>query len=318
MNERTIITRLKEIFATSHDEDLIIGIGDDAALFRVGEAGEGVVVATDLLTEGTHFNRLWSDLYSIGRKAAAANLADIFAMGVAPHYLLVAVAFNPRDGESIFDLARGIADECAVVGARVIGGDLSRSDSLTVSITALGRSPSSGFGRVVTRSGAKPGDGLFIGSDRSGLPGRSLLGLEQLRREIELDRESINFHRAPEIPYQRFLSTAQFATSLCDISDGIFLDTTALAIASEVTIEIDSAAVRSHPYFHEIEVLAHELGLDPTVVALSSGEEHSPLFTAHHGGTLHDAWQIGRVLERGVTPLLRDGQEVEAVGFRHF
>lgn len=318
MDEREIIARLKEIFATSHDEDLIIGIGDDAALFRVGSADAGVVVATDLLTEGTHFNRQWSDLYSIGRKATAANLADIFAMGVAPQYLLVAVAFTPRDGEKIFDLARGIADECAIVGATVIGGDLSRSDSLTLSITALGKTSTLGRKGVLTRSGAKPGDDLFIMADRYGLPGKSLLGLEQLQRGIEVDSESIDLHRAPHVPYQSFLTVAEYATSLCDISDGISMDAVALAIASGVTIDIDRDALRSHPYFHEIARLAPDLGLDPVDVVLASGEEHAPLFTAPEGTAVSGAWKIGRVLLREEEFVLLDGEKFEPAGFRHF
>ena len=318
MDERTIIARLQEIFATTADPDLLVGIGDDAALIRIGETNGGLVIATDLLTEGTHFNREWSDPYSIGRKAAAANLADIFAMGIPPRYLLVAVALRPEDEGDIFDLARGIADESLSVGARVIGGDLSRSEALTVSITALGRTTSQDSTEVVTRKGAKPGDGLFILADRLGLPGRSLLGLEQLQRGIHVDLDSLKFHRAPQVPYQSFLSVAKVATSLCDISDGIMFDATALAAASGVTIDIDSVAIHSHPHFDLIEAVAKELGLDPVLVALTSGEEHSPLFTVDAGTLIPDAWQIGRVIPRGDSLLMQDGSGIEAVGFSHF
>jgi thiamine-monophosphate kinase len=312
MDELAIIARLKEIFSSGRDEDLLVDIGDDAAFFRTSDTN-GIAIATDLLTEGTHFRREWSDLYSIGRKAAAANLADIFAMGVCARYLLVAVALRPEDSDAISDLARGIADESALVGARVIGGDISRGTSLTISITALGTSE-----RVVTRSGAREGDALFLGSGSESLPGRSLLGLEQLRRGIEIDQGSIQFHRSPKVSYQRFVDLADFATSLCDISDGILSDAAALARASDVTIEIDKAAIRAHAGFEEIELLAAKLDYDPLLAVVTSGEEHSPLFTADPTREIPNAWQIGRVGPKGDSLLLFDGQPANEAGFRHF
>lgn len=317
MEELEIIARLQEIFSggqsASPDGDLLVGIGDDAAFFRAGVPSHGVVIATDLLTEGTHFKREWSDLYSIGRKAAAANLADIYAMGAKARYLLVAVAFRPEDGDEIFELARGIADECARVDARVIGGDIARGSALTVSITALGICDA-----VITRSGAKAGDALYLHSGENSLPGRSFLGLEQLRREVEVDEASIDFHRTPKVEYENFISLAKMATSLCDISDGILSDAGALARASDVTIEIDSVALREHPGYKEVEAIAATLDLDPMQVVLTSGEEHSPLFTAEAGMGSEMAWEIGRVLRQGDALVLVDGQPRNEVGFKHF
>lgn len=316
MDEIAIISRLSEIFGARNGADLIVGIGDDAALFRTH--GRPIAVSTDILTEGTHFERGWSDLYSIGRKAAAANLADIYAMGAVAKYLLVAVAFDPNDGEQIFDLARGIADETAAIGVLVIGGDLARSNVLTVSITALGESRSEGEG-IITRSGAQAGDGLYI----LDLPGRSNLGLEQLRRGIVIDPDSIAFHRAPNVEYQRFLDVADLASALCDISDGVLLDATSLARASDLRIDIDSAAVRAHPSFASIASISQELDLDPLEVILTSGEEHSPLFTARPDRIANSdlgfsVYRIGTVHPKGERWLSVDGKEREATGFKHF
>lgn len=318
--EIELISRLAEIFApakaSERDTNLLVDIGDDAAFFR--PVGNGVVAATDLLTEGVHFNREWSDLYSIGRKAAAANLADVFAMGVPARYLLVAVAFNPLDGDGILELAQGIADEAALVGARVIGGDISRAQSLTVAITAIGDGD-----QVITRSDAKVGDGVFIRT----LPGRSLLGLEQLRRSEIIDQASVDFHRSPQVAYQDFLELVGLATSLCDLSDGISSDAESLARASKVTIDLESAAILAHPQYKAIAEVAGRLDLDPLITVLSSGEEHSPLFTAstssvlaeQNGHSRTEGWvRIGTVKEHGKTLLTLDGNALEPGGFSHF
>jgi len=310
MDEIAIIERLKEIFASTgreSDDRLKVDIGDDAAF--LAPRASGVAVASDLLTEGVHFDRAWSDLYAIGRKATAANLADIFAMGVPASYLLVAVAFNPEDREAIFDLARGIADECLLVGARVIGGDLSRATSLTISMTAIGEGDA-----VVTRSGAKVGEALYLTS----LPGRSLLGLEQLRRSLALDSESIDFHRSPKVEYQSFLDVAVNATSLCDISDGLLIDGASLARSSTLSINIDSEALQAHPEFSAIADLAKPLGMDPLQTVLTSGEEHGPLFTAPASWKGSNAWRIGEVIVRGGSLLTMDGEAIVERGFSHF
>ena len=312
MDEFAIIERLKEIFASTgsgSEEHLRVGIGDDAAFFAA--RASGVAVATDILVEGVHFNRQWSDLYAIGRKATAANLADIFAMGLPASFLLVAVAFNPTDRDAIFDLAKGIADECSLVGTRVIGGDLSRANTLTVSMTALGEGEA-----VVTRSGARVGDFLYLAS----LPGRSLLGLEQLRRGISVDPGSIAFHRTPQVDYHSFLDVAMDATSLCDISDGILIDAGALARASGVTIALDSQSLDRHPDFSAIADSALALGLDPRETVLTSGEEHGPLFTAPPSWDPIPlkAWRIGLVKERGNSEVTLDGKAIAERGFTHF
>ena len=309
MDELAIIKQLKEIFAGVSQRNLVIGIGDDAAFFR--PRSSGIAAATDLLTEGVHFKRDWSDLYSIGRKAAAANLADIFAMGVPATYLLVAVAFEPDASEGIFDLARGIADEAREVDVSVIGGDLSRSTVLTISIAALGEGD-----QAITRSGASTGEELFIVD----LPGRSLLGLEQLKRSLSLDQQSIDFHRRPKVNYRSFLEVSKVASALCDVSDGILTDAKNLARASKVSIDLERVLLLSHPMAKEISTLAERLELDPLSVILSSGEEHCPLFTAKAGSRPEGAWRIGSVQEANPSGVLLtiDGQEAKGEGFQHF
>src|SRR3954462_10870290 len=134
-----------------------IGPGDDAAVLRV-KAGH-VVVSTDLMVEGRHFRRDWASAADVGHRAAAQNLSDINAMGGRAHSLTVGLA-APADlpVQWALDFAAGFAEECALVGASVVGGDLTRSSEIVVSVTVLGsvtRAP-------VLRSGARPGDVLAL------------------------------------------------------------------------------------------------------------------------------------------------------------
>ncbi|MGH3344690.1 MAG: thiamine-phosphate kinase, partial [Carbonactinosporaceae bacterium] len=133
---------------------VLVGPGDDAAVLR---AGDGRVVATtDLLAEGQHFLRAWSSGYDVGRKAAAQNLADVAAMGAVPTALLVGLA-APPDLETAWalDLADGLRDESAPLGASVVGGDVTRAGVITVAVTALGDLQGR---RPVRRGGAQVGD----------------------------------------------------------------------------------------------------------------------------------------------------------------
>src|SRR4051812_17244393 len=136
----------------------LLGPGDDAALVAVPDGR--VVASTDVLVDGRHFRRDWSTARDIGHRAAAANLADIAAMGAVPTALLVALC-TPADldvswAEELFD---GLAEEAGPIGAAVVGGDISASPTLTIAVTALGdlqgRAP-------ILRSGARPGDVVAV------------------------------------------------------------------------------------------------------------------------------------------------------------
>src|ERR687889_1778651 len=149
-----------------------VGPGDDAAVLRTPDGR--VVACTDVLVEGRHFRRDWSSAEDVGHKAAAANLADVAAMGAVPTALLVGLACPPDTATSWLEgIATGLAEECAPLGAAVVGGDTVASapdsGSVVLSVTALGdlagRAP-------VLRSGARPGDVLAV----AGRPGWSAGG----------------------------------------------------------------------------------------------------------------------------------------------
>src|SRR3954449_6875492 len=175
----------------------LVGPGDDAAVLRSPDGR--VVASTDVLVEGRHFRRDWSSAEDIGHKAAAANLADIAAMGGTATALLVGLAC-PADTQTAWleGVAAGLAAECAPLGAAVVGGDLvsSAPDSGAgvLSVTALGDLG----GRVpVLRSGARPGDVVAL----AGRLGWSACGLAALRRGFKSPAAAVDAHRRPHPPY---------------------------------------------------------------------------------------------------------------------
>ncbi len=228
-SEAELIAALKAIFETGDDSDprLLIGIGDDAAV--ITQPKGKVALATDIAVEGVHFNRNWSSLFEIGAKITAANLADIYAMGGIPEYLLVAAAL-PVDFtvSEIEELARGVLDEASKVGARVVGGDITASSSLVISIAVYGsvKDP-------IRRSGAQIGDLVIIND----LPGKSAAGLELLKSGISDERTSP--HRRPIVDYTAARDFALAGVSaMCDVSDGLVSELLHISKASGVGIEI--------------------------------------------------------------------------------
>jgi thiamine-monophosphate kinase len=293
---------------------VLLGPGDDAA---VVSAGDGRVVAsTDLLVEHRHFRRDWSTAYQVGRKAAAQNLADIAAMGAVGTALLVGLA-APEDLPLSWarDLSAGLADEAALVGCSVAGGDTVRSETLLIAVTALGdlqgRAP-------VVRAGASPGEIVAY----AGNLGWSACGLELLLRGQDGPELALARHRSPEPPYGQGPAAALAgATAMLDVSDGLLADAGHIAEESEVAIELDSAAF---PVDARLRETARRLGLDVLDWVLTGGEDHALLacFPAESG--LPDGWTpVGRVLARGTgpdaPPVTVDGRAWQgSAGWDHF
>ncbi len=285
----------------------LLGPGDDAAVLVAADGR--VVVTTDVLVEGVHFRLDWSTPHQVGRKAVAASLADVAAMGAVPTGLVVGLAVPGRTPVSTVDgLAAGMWVEAEQAGAGIVGGDVVSSEQLVVSVTALGdlqgRAP-------VTRSGARPGDVLGL----CGRLGWSAAGLAVLRRGFRSPLAVVAAHRVPEPPYGAGPQAASAgATAMIDISDGLLADAGHLAEASGVGIEIDSAAL---PVASRLVEVASALGDDALHWALTGGEDHALLASFPAGVALPAGWtEIGVVREgRGVTV---DGSEVLPGGWQHF
>lgn len=301
---------------------VIVGIGDDAAVIR---APDGRVVATtDLLIEGRHFRRDWSSAADIGRKASARNLADVAAMGAHPTTLLVGFA-APGDlaTDWVLELVRGIAAECGVAGASVVGGDTSSAETIMVAITALGdlagREP-------VTRSGARPGDVVAVtGTLGSAAAGLALLasGLMPARAQAAQPELAglVQAHRRPRPPYDAGPQAAILgATSMIDISDGLIADLGHVAEASHVRINLRSSEFGAG-LLVQVSALASAaslLGEDSMSWVLAGGDDHALAATFPPETVLPERWTVlGNVAEGG--GVLVDGRAWSgAGGWEHF
>ncbi len=299
-SESELIAALSKIFAVA-DPNLVVGIGDDGAVIKA--SSQNLVAATDMAVEGVHFNREWSSLHEIGAKLTAANLADIYAMGGEPRYLLVSAGLTKDFGiEQIQELANGIKSEADLVNVSIIGGDISSAQQLVISITAFGS-----VEHPITRAGAKIGDSVII----SGLPGKSAAGLHQLHEGIS-DSPFIRAHKKPEVNYQ-LAASFRNVNSMCDVSDGLLSELNHIASASGVGIEIDSELISVSPEFKELS------DLDSSQVwrwVLGGGEDH--VFLATTSAKVPDgAVVIGKVVN-GTEVIVLGISDLPDVGFRHF
>jgi len=290
--------------------DVLLGPGDDAAV--VTAADGRVVATTDLLVEGVHFRRDWSEAADVGHKAAAQNLADIAAMGARPTALLVGLA-APADLPTAWalGLADGLAAEASRAGAAVVGGDVVASDRLVVSVTALG----SLDGRApVTRSGARDGDLVAV----RGRLGWSAGGLAVLTRGFRSPRALVEAHRRPMPDYAAGpIAAAHGATAMVDTSDGLLADLRHVADASGVRIELDLAALEIASTLRDA---AAALGKDPIEWVLTGGEDHALAATFPAGTGAPAGWVVlGRVVPgSGVVVAGIDGAYEGPGGWRHY
>nr|WP_254857896.1 thiamine-phosphate kinase [Protofrankia sp. BMG5.30] len=213
------------------------GPGDDAAVVLTPSGY--VIATTDLLVEGRHFRFDWSSPYDVGRKAAAQSLADVAAMGAVPTALLVGLACPPSTLVELAEgLADGLRDECAEVGAVVVGGDTVSATEVCLAVTALGDPRGAA---PLTRSGARPGESVVL----AGTVGRSAAGLELLLAGVQ-EGPLVDAHRRPTPPYAAGPALARAgATALLDVSDGLLADLGHVAAASGVVLEVDADALRA-------------------------------------------------------------------------
>ena len=305
VGEFGLVRALAERFAQG--EQVLLGPGDDAAVVAVADGR--VLVSTDLHVEGRHFRRDWASANEIGHRVAAANLSDLNAMGGRATALTVGLA-APADlpASWALELADGIAEECALVGASVVGGDLTAADQVMVAITALGEVA----GEPVRRSGARPGDQLAI----AGRQGWAAGGLAVLARGFRSPRKLVDAYRRPEPPYGAGARAAALgATAMIDVSDGLLADVGHLAEASGVAVDVRTDAFE---IAEPLQAVGAALGADPMRFVLSGGDDHPLVATFPGGALLPDGWRrIGSVGEgTGVTV---DGAAYDGpTGHTHF
>ncbi len=286
----------------------VLGPGDDAAV--VAAADGRVVVSTDVLVEGRHFRRDWCGAADVGHRAAAANLADIAAMGARPTALVVALCVPP-DLDVLWaeELADGLTEEAALVGASVVGGDMSSSPTLTIAVTALG---DLGGRAPVVRSGAQPGDVVAL----AGRTGYAAAGYTVLSRGFRTPKVLVEAYRRPAVPYAAGPEAAGLgATSLIDISDGLLQDLGHIATASVVGIDIHRDAF-SVP--DQMRDAASALGVDPYVWLLAGGDDHALAATFPPGTALPEGWRVVGAVHEGTGVTVDRKPWQGGTGWDHF
>jgi len=285
----------------------LVGPGDDAAVVAAPDGR--VVASTDLLVENRHFRRDWSTANDIGRKAAARNFADIVAMGAQPTALLIGLA-APADLDLTWvdGLTAGFAEECAEVGAGIVGGDLSAAEVITIAVTALGdlegRDP-------VLLSGARPGDVVAF----AGRLGWAAAGFAVLSRGFRSPVQVVNAHRRPEPPYAEGPRAAVLgATAMTDVSDGLIADLGHIADASAVRIDLRGEVLAPGPKLRDV---SSALNVDPLTWVLTGGDDYALAATYPNSVTLPPEWTVVGMVNEG-SGVRVDGLRWNEGGHEHF
>jgi thiamine-monophosphate kinase len=294
------------------DATVLVGPGDDAALLDlVGP----VLTSVDVLVENVHFRRTWVEAEHVGRKAIAVNVADIEAMG--GRAVAVTVGFSaPGDLPTTWvrDFSAGLRAECASAGVQLVGGDVTAARDITVSVSVLGVLD----GRsAVLRSGAGPGQVVAL----RGRTGWAAAGLVVLGRGFKSPRAVVDAYRVPEVPYgQGAAAAAAGATAMIDVSDGLIADLTHVARASDVIIDLETAAFTVP---EPLQAVSAATGTDPLALILTGGEDHALTGCFPDRSRVPDGWTIvGSTREVGADQqpgVLVDGQPWPGpLGFDHF
>jgi thiamine-monophosphate kinase len=330
LGERAVLARIQAKLGTTgrRPASLVIGIGDDAAVVAPPRNAQ-LVLTTDGLVEGVHFDRRFSAPADIGYRALAVNLSDVAAMGGTPRWALLSLAM-PDDlpVSDVEELVGGLAGLAVKFGCEVVGGNLTRSpDRLMVDVTVAGEVKPR---RVLTRDGGKPGDGLWV----SGLIGSAAAGLEMLREKADRGQDAVErcigryLRPEPRVRLGMAVSQARAAHAAMDLSDGLADAAHQVAEASGCGVEIDADALPIDPAARR---WWEDRGQDAVLRALSSGDDYELLFAVPRvwGGRLRHA--RSRVAEPALTRigvltkdpasrvLLRNGiRDSLPKGFEHF
>ena len=323
LGEFGLIERLtKEL--TTNNKETIKGAGDDAAVLQFSN-DEEVLVSTDLLMEGVHFDLTYFPLKHLGYKAVVANISDIYAMNGTPKQITVSIALSRKFCiEDVEELYSGIRLACEQYSVDIVGGDTSSSlTGLAISITAIGTAPK---GTVVKRNGAKETDLICV----TGNLGAAYMGLQLLEREkiatagkdIQPDFQGKEYilerQLKPEARrevIEKLREEGVKPTSMIDVSDGLSSELMHICHQSGAGCRIYEEHI---PIDYQTAIMAEELNLNVITCALNGGEDFELLFTvpiADHEkvAAMKDVRVIGHIVSEsmGLALITRDGVEME-------
>jgi thiamine-monophosphate kinase len=322
-NEREIIQRIQRALPSRAPRSLPVGIGDDAAVLRPTKKKQWVLTC-DAFAENVHFLARVHRPGVVGYKSLARAVSDLAAMGATPRYFLLTLALPAhRTGDWLDEFLRGMARLARACGLVLAGGDTLRHATVTVAITAIGEiSP----GRAVQRSGAKPGDRIYV----SGALGGAQLGLELILRGLYKDRRwkkllQPHLHPVPRLRLGRWLAEKRLASAMIDTSDGLSTDLGHLCQASGTGARI----FLSRLPMIRVPLALQQRGFDPLELALHGAEDYELLFSVPRARALQLPTRlqgvpltcIGEVTAaRNIVLVGEDGTEqpLPAQGWDHF
>ncbi|HTN07211.1 thiamine-phosphate kinase [Agriterribacter sp.] len=269
----------------THHASTILSVGDDAAV--LDHFGKQIVVTTDLLIEGVHFDMIYTPLTHLGYKSVIVNLSDIYAMNATPAQITLSIGISNRFSvEALEEFYDGVYAACEKYNVDLVGGDTTTSNKgFIISVTAIGEVAPD---RFVKRDGAKKGDLICVSGDL----GAAYLGLLLMEREKKIFLESPSVQ--PDLESQDYILRRLlkpearkdiigffeekdiFPTSMMDISDGLSSDLLHICKQSNVGCVLHEDKI---PIAEEARQFAFKLDMDPTACALSGGEDYELLFT---------------------------------------
>lgn len=321
IGEKQLIAQIRRTARTAKNPAIQTGIGDDCAVLRMLPRGKtaDVLVTTDFTLEGIHFRRDWHSAESVGHRCLARGLSDIAAMGGEPVAAFLSLAL-PRDLPQswVGRFARSLIGLAERYGVRLAGGDTAESpEGILADIIVVGSAPK---GKALLRSGARPGDLIYVSGELGGSAAAILAMQAKPKRKLNPREYPRHFFPEPRLELGRILREKNLATAMIDTSDGLSTDLAHICEESGVGAELQSQAIPRA----RVGKPSREVDLK---LALHGGEDYELLFTARPNQRIpaHIAGvsitQIGRITRSRKVFIFNPsgiGYELEPRGWEHF
>ena len=301
---------IDRISKKSKDKNVLVGIGDDAAVYKTKKGLE--VVTTDTLVEGDHFRREWFSAKQIGKKALEINVSDIASMGGIPKYALVSLAIpSSLDVDFVEELYKGMWNVCDKYEIEIIGGNMTHCETIVISISLIGEVEEK---NLCLRSGAKPGDLIFV----SGHLGNGRAGLRLFQENVEGFNKIRKNYLEPKAQLDFSKKTAPFVNSMIDVSDGLASEIGHICDKSKCGAIIYKDKI---PINEDVRTLANKLNEDEYDYALFGGEDFELVYSVSKNNIKKiNGFLIGEITKGKKVKLKTEGKEkiITDKGYDHF